>query len=93
MTDQLEAEARRNIREIVVAMAPDQARSAMTDPSLVDDLGYHSLALLELAFALEDEYQLPPIDQERAFAIVTARDVEDYVIDQLIERERNGVTG
>jgi acyl carrier protein len=52
---------------------------------LVDDLQYHSLALLELAFTLEDEFDLEPIDEKTAQQIVTMGDVEDYVIGKLRE--------
>jgi acyl carrier protein len=78
--------AREVVREIVLRTAPEQAPADTTNPDLVDDLGYHSLALLEMAFALEDEFGLPPIDQERAADIHALGDVEDYVITQLTER-------
>jgi acyl carrier protein len=83
MTQRTEEETRRQIREIVISMAPDSSSADEQDPHLVETLGYHSLALLELAFALEDEYALPPIDQESAQSIRRVSDVEDYVLAQL----------
>ncbi|MDH6128353.1 hypothetical protein [Kitasatospora sp. GP82] len=83
MSQRTEQETREDIREIVVAMAPDPGGAAEADPALVEDLGYHSLALLELAFALEDEYGLPAIDQEIARRIRCVSDVQDYVVGQL----------
>ncbi|MGW4905294.1 hypothetical protein [Streptomyces sp. NPDC004270] len=83
MSQRTEEELRQEIREIVISMAPDQSRAADADPELVDGLGYHSLALLELAFALEDEYSLPPIDRESALTIRKVGDVADYVLSQL----------
>jgi acyl carrier protein len=56
------------------------------DAKLIDDLGYHSLALLELAFTIEDEFSLDPIDAETAIGIVTVGDVENYVSSKLQER-------
>lgn len=50
---------------------------------LVEDLGYHSLALLELGFTMEDEFDLPPIDQAQVQHIRTVEEVEDLVLDLL----------
>lgn len=77
-------EVRRLIRELVRELAPDPTGLSDENPRLVDDLGYHSLALLELAFTLEDEFGLEPIDQEAAERIVTVKDVEDYVIERVV---------
>jgi acyl carrier protein len=77
---QSEQEIRALIRALILELAPTNDEPDQADPRLVADLGYHSLALLELAFTLEDQFNLEPIDQEAAQHIVTARDVEDYVI-------------
>ncbi|MDX3535554.1 phosphopantetheine-binding protein [Streptomyces sp. MB09-01] len=90
MTQRTEEDMRRQIRDIVISMAPDAGAADGTDPDLVETLGYHSLALLELAFALEDEYALPPIDQESAQSIRTVSDVENYVLAQLRQGEGDG---
>jgi acyl carrier protein len=85
-TQRSEQEVRALIRELVIELAPNQDAVTAADPHLVDDLGYHSLAVLELAFTLEDEFDLEPIDQEAAQEIQTARAVEDYVVAKLRER-------
>ncbi|MEE3922508.1 hypothetical protein V2I01_41850 [Micromonospora sp. BRA006-A] len=54
---------------------------------LVEDLEYHSLALLELAFALEDEFDLPPIDEQSVQNIRTAADIENHVVRQLESKD------
>ncbi|MFF4579776.1 hypothetical protein [Streptomyces sp. NPDC001389] len=92
MTQRTEEDTRRQIREIVISMAPEAGAADATDPDpdLVETLGYHSLALLELAFALEDEYALPPIDQESAQGIRKVSDVEDYVLAQLRQDAADG---
>jgi acyl carrier protein len=82
-----EQEIRALIREIVLEMAPEPPQGGQEDPELVHHLGYHSLALLEMAFALEDEFALPPIDQESALSISRVSDVERYVLGQLAARE------
>jgi len=83
METEAEEAIRQTVREIVFSMAPEPAADGHDDLDLVDDLAYHSLALLEMAFALEDEFLLPPIDQESAQEIHTVGDVENYIITQL----------
>jgi acyl carrier protein len=63
-------------------MAPNPMPTLSEDTRLVDDLGYHSLALLELAFALEEEFGLPAMDAGQAQGIITMLDVEQYVLAQ-----------
>lgn len=85
----MEEGIREQIRCTVIELSPQSdavPRPIMkADPEtrLVEDLGYHSLALMELAFALEEEFQLPPVDQTAADHIVTVGDVEDYVCEHL----------
>lgn len=74
---------------IIEQLAPEPTRF---DPAknlhLVDDLGFHSLALLELAFAIEDDFDLPPIDEETGRSIQTTEQVLEYVIGQLTAQEQ-----
>jgi acyl carrier protein len=72
-------EIRGLVGEIVRSLAPTPVTGPIHDRHLVDDLGYHSLALLELAFALEDEFGLPPMREDQAQRIRTVSEVEDYV--------------
>lgn len=74
------------VRSLVLEVAPEPDPEVDADASLVNDLGFHSLALLELAYLLEDEFDLPPIDQETAHGIATVRDVVDYVRAELSRR-------
>jgi acyl carrier protein len=67
------------VQRIVGELAPAGADGLTADSRLIEDLGYHSLAVLELAFALEDEFELPPMDDTTAQRIVTVRDVGDEV--------------
>ncbi|RJL27277.1 hypothetical protein D5H75_25880 [Bailinhaonella thermotolerans] len=71
---------------MVFELAPAEAKSTSPDARLVEDLEYHSLAILELAFTIEDEFELEPIDEETAQKILTVRDVEDFVVGKLLER-------
>jgi acyl carrier protein len=63
-----------------VELAPTNPTSVNADDRLVEDLGFHSLVFVELAFALEDAFDLEPIDEERAEGIVTVEDVEALVL-------------
>jgi acyl carrier protein len=76
-------ELRKVVRGIVTELAPNPAGKDTPAGRLVDDFGYHSLALLELAFALEDEFDLKPIDEPTARKIVTVTDVENHVASEL----------
>src|SRR5687768_14386051 len=71
---------RKLIRDLICELAPEPDGLAVENPHLVDELGYHSLAILELAFTLEDEFGLEPIDEKTARLIPTAHDVEEYVV-------------
>lgn len=77
---------RRTVREMVLQLAPEPDPAADGRARLADDLGFHSLALVELAFALEDDFDLPLIDEPAARAITTIDEVAAHVIRALRER-------
>ncbi|CAM2959300.1 acyl carrier protein [Saccharomonospora xinjiangensis] len=81
-----EEEVRQTIRGIIAEVAPGGDVEIRSDMNLVEDLSFHSLALLELAFTLEDEFDLPPIDETVARAITTVAKVEQHVVDNLAGR-------
>jgi acyl carrier protein len=81
-----ESDVRGTVRAMVVELSPARDESAGPDTHLVEGLGYHSLSLVELAFTLEDEFDLPPIDEPTARAITTGRAVEDHVVGVLSGR-------
>ncbi|MFF3667013.1 acyl carrier protein [Microtetraspora malaysiensis] len=64
-------------------MAPNPEGVQAGETRLVEDLGYHSLALLELGFTMEDEFDLPAIDQAQVQHIATVKEVEDLVLELL----------
>lgn len=75
------------VTELIFELAPNQAPAERSPHlRLIEDLEYHSLALLELAFTLEDEFMLDPIDEEVAQHILTAGDVVAHVLEQLRTR-------
>lgn len=67
------------VRELVGAMSPLGSRAAKPTDRVVDDLGYDSVAILELALALEVEFDLQAIGEEQAVDLVTVGDIEDLV--------------
>lgn len=75
------------MRELVLELAPNPEKGAADEVLLVEDLEYHSLALLELAFALEDEFDLPPIDEQSVQNIRTAGDIGNHVVRQLESKD------
>jgi acyl carrier protein len=87
--EQADAAARARVRSIILQVAPNPDGVQTGETKLVDHLEYHSLALLELGFTLEDEFDLPPIDQAQVQDITTVEEVEDLVLELL--RQRTGV--
>ncbi len=47
--------------------------------TLIEGLGYDSLSLMELAFALEETFELEPISAEDTVTIETVDEVAAYV--------------
>jgi acyl carrier protein len=85
-----EDELRRAVFAIVLELVPGDKAAAVPEARLVDDLGYHSLALLEMAFAIEDEFDMPPIDEPTARRIVRVVDVLDHVVSEYRSSSRLG---
>jgi acyl carrier protein len=72
------------IRDVVVGLAPDAGAAVDEGTLLRDGLGYDSLALAELAFALEEIFRLPPMPTDETVDVTTVGDVESLVV-RLIE--------
>jgi acyl carrier protein len=83
-------DVREQVREIVRELAPNQGFEALDSTLLVDELEYTSLTLTELAFTLEDEFDLAPIDEVTARAIATVGDICDHVLEQITARNGTG---
>jgi len=81
-----EADVRAVVRSMVIELSPERDESAGTGALLVEDLAYNSLALVELAFTLEDEFDLSPIDETTARQITTLGAVQDHVVTELAAR-------
>jgi acyl carrier protein len=90
------------VAELIRDLAPGDLATVLDDRGkvsaqarLVDDCGFHSLALMELAMSLEDEFDLPTIDESIACAIQTVGDVRAHVLNELSEAgqlsDRDGI--
>ncbi|WP_431951976.1 acyl carrier protein [Nocardia lijiangensis] len=79
MTDPTKDPIHDTVHRIIRRLAPEQIDGPIGSADLVDELGFHSLALLELAVAIEDELGLPPMNEADAQDIRTVDDVEAYV--------------
>jgi|SRR5438094_610059 acyl carrier protein len=88
MTFTTDDEIRQTVRSIVLEIAPTQLDPAAVEAGTVDvaqlnlagDLGYHSLALLEVIVALEEELQMERFDDSGTMFIRTLGDLEGYVV-------------
>ena len=64
------------VHEVVRLIAPHPPQQVNAQLRLIHDLGFHSLALAELGFTLEDLFGLDAVTPERA---MTLREVGDIV--------------
>ena len=78
-----EAAVRERVRAVAGEMAPLKGTAVEGSSRLQMDLGYDSLGLLELAQALEHEFELPPVLEQDAEGIETVADVERVIIGML----------
>ncbi|HEV7805578.1 MAG TPA: phosphopantetheine-binding protein [Solirubrobacteraceae bacterium] len=79
------ADLRERVLSVVADMAPLRGAPVGSGSTLRESLGYDSLALLELAAALEDEFGLPPSAELDAEDAETVADIEQIVLQKLQE--------
>lgn len=78
---------RSKVRETVLKVAPNKPENFGRDTELVSELAYHSLAILEAIFAIEEEVGVELVDYGSAGEITTVGDVEDYVLRAVSESQ------
>lgn len=76
-------EIRSQVRDIVGTMSPAGKKSAQSADRLVEDLGYDSLAIVELSLQIESVLGLSTLAQEDGADVVTVSDIEDLVVHSL----------
>jgi ribonucleoside-diphosphate reductase beta chain len=70
---------RAQVRRIVGEMSPLGAREARSEDRLVEELGYDSLAVIELSLRIEGEFPLADLGSKATPDITTVKDIEDFV--------------
>jgi acyl carrier protein len=73
------AALRSQVRQVIGTMSPLGKRTAQPSDRLVEDLGYDSLAVIELSLQIESRFGVTSLGQDDAGDIATVRDVEDLV--------------
>jgi acyl carrier protein len=86
MAELTETQVTEKVCEVVARLAPNRNADTTLDARLVEDFGYHSLALLELAVELEELFDLPPMDEEAARGIDRVTDVVRLVSGLISQR-------
>jgi acyl carrier protein len=74
------------IARVVGSMAPAPVERPAPDQTLVHDLGYHSLRLLELSFALEDLFEMEPATAEDAPPVGSVSELAAYMVGRMERR-------
>jgi acyl carrier protein len=82
-----ELEIAEQVQRVVAKLAPNREMQATPEARLVEDLEYHSLALLELAVQLEELFDLPPLDEATAQGISDVAGISRLVAEKVKERE------
>lgn len=67
-----------DVSEIVAQFAPD-GLEITAGSRLRDDLSLDSIAVIELAYELEQRFSLPPLSDDDAMDVVTVGDLADLV--------------
>lgn len=67
------------VREVIGDMSPNKVRDPKPDQNLIEDLGYESVSFMELALALEAEFNLFEFDEEQAENMITVGDVSNLI--------------
>lgn len=76
-------ELQRAIRGVIARLSPSRPAAVEPGQRLIDDLAYDSLALIELALALEDEFRLTPLSDYDSLDIVSVGEVEELVVGRI----------
>ncbi|MEU2059744.1 hypothetical protein [Streptomyces sp. NPDC013455] len=67
------------VRQLVGEMVPAGAREVSSTDRLIEDLGYNSVTMIELALVLEVEFDLQDIAGGDTVDLVTVGDIENAI--------------
>jgi len=79
MSVQADDSVRERVLREIISLAPRACEHVDERTDLEDDLGFESLTLVELALALEQAFDLPPLSEGDALEIATVGDVQQVV--------------
>lgn len=68
------------VHHVIQLVSPQPVASVADEQHLVGELGYHSLALAELAFTLEDLFSLDAMTPEQAITLQTVGDIIGLIV-------------
>jgi len=71
-----EAGAVAAVRELIMEMSPLGVTEVTPDTTLVAELGFDSLGLVELLVVIEDRLDLPPLEEQALIGIERVADLE-----------------
>ena len=74
---------------LILLIAPVRAARAEPGQRLIGDLGYHSLAMAELGFTIEDLFRVESLSPETAMTIERVEDIVQLVGKHVAEGEGN----
>jgi acyl carrier protein len=78
-TDAISASIDTTVRRLVGAAAPETVPLADPGASLLADLGFNSLRLIELAFVIEELFEMDTAAMAEAPPAGTVRDITDFL--------------
>ncbi len=67
------------VRQLVGEMVPAGARDVTSTDRLIEDLGYNSVTMIELALVLEVEFDLQDVAGGDTVDLVTVGDIENAI--------------
>ncbi|WP_431936226.1 acyl carrier protein [Micromonospora sp. RP3T] len=71
------------VARLVGALAPQPTATVTPGQTLVTELGYDSLLLVQLSFELEDLFSVVPVGPEDAPPIGSVGEVQNYVVSKI----------
>lgn len=76
-------DVRRQVRVLVGRLAPEHVPEVPSEVRFIEDLGYHSLLLIDLAHAVAKQFSIKPLTERETIGMVTVKDLEDLVVRRL----------
>jgi acyl carrier protein len=75
------------VARVVARVAPDKPSRVSRDQSLVADLGFDSLLLMEMRFGLEELFELQVLADEDPAPLTAVWEVQGYVVQKVLSGE------